>query len=284
MRLRTYFQTPKPQEAYIDLMSDGSLRFESPYDPGLVAALKAQIPYVDRRWDRTQKLWFVASQHAQTLADLAEQYLGERPQVPSVRVSVANTTQLLKLMYLGTAKDRGSGEQTAFGWVNDGWNVIFPLSVLHEWFAVDSRPDEAPTLYAVLGVKRETSQSDLKSAHRRAARQWHPDVCSDPDAREQFVTIQHAYEILSNPQQRKRYDAGLQLAATVGKGDQQVQKSRFGWRSPLRCGYVLAEGQDTLGRFVVSKILQWEDIVDSAGRTLVTSWRFGDDRFQERWV
>lgn len=276
------------RSAHITAMRDGSLSFQSPYDPDLVAALKARIPYSDRKWDREQKVWLVAPAHGQILADLAEQYLGARPRVPTIRVQVANTTQLLKVMYLGAAKDRGSGEQSSYGWANGGWTTIFPLDVLKTWFSVDTKPEEAPTLYAVLGVKRTVNPSDLKSAYRRAARQWHPDVNSDPDAKEQFILIQRAYEVLNDPLKRRKYDAGLQLASSIGKGEQSLgnafTKLSYGWRPPLRCGYILCEGQEQLGRFVVSRILQWEDIVNSRGQVLVTSWRYGDDSFTERWV
>jgi hypothetical protein len=260
------------------------LAFHSPYDPGLVAALKVAIPYADRRWDRGLKAWLVAPQHANALADLAEQYLGERPDVPQVRVQAQAETRLLDVRYLGAAKDRGNGETTAFGWVDGQWGAIFPLAVLHEWFAVDTKPQEAATLYAVLGVKRTVAAADLKSAYRRAARTWHPDMNSDPEAADQFRAIQRAYDVLKNPLQRRKYDAGLQLASTVERTSADLDRTKFGWRPPLRCGYILCEGTETLGRFVVSGILGWEDIIDSAGRTLVTSWRYGDDTFTERWI
>jgi len=282
MRYRTY--APSRQAARLIPMRNGTIALESPYDAGLVASLKAAIPHSDRKWDRGQKLWLVAAQHAQTLADLCERHLGERPQVPQVTVSTAHTTQVLQVKYLGAAKDRGGGEQTAFGWVGGGWGAIFPLAVLQEWFCVETKPGEAPTLYATLGVPKTVDTAKLKSAYKRAARQWHPDVCSDPGAGEQFRAIQRAYDALSDPFKRRKYDAGLQLAGTVKQTDQDLAKSAYGWRPPLRCGYILVEGQETLGRFVVSKILQWEDIVNSAGQTLVTSWRYGDDTFQERWV
>jgi DnaJ-domain-containing protein 1 len=227
--------------------------------------------------------WIVNPNWGKTLADLAEQYLGERPRVPAIQVQAQTETRLLDVRYIGSAKDRG-GETTAFGWVNGQWGAIFPLAVLHEWFSVDTRPDEAPTLYAVLGIKRDVPGADLKKAYRRAARQWHPDVCSDPDAGEQFRKIQHAYEVLKEPLKRKRYDAGLQLASTVERTQQGPQKTRFGWKPPLRCGYILAEGKESLGRFVVSKILQWEMVVNARGQELVTSWPYGADRFVERWV
>jgi len=270
--------------AHITPQRDGSLAFQSPYDPGLVAALKAKIPHSDRQWDRAQKVWLVAPQHAQLLADLAEQYTGIRPQVPQVRVQAQTETRLLDVRYLGAAKDRGNSETTSFGWTSGGWNAIFPLAVLHEWFAVDTRPEEAATLYAVLGVKRDIAAADLKSAYRRAARQWHPDVCTDPDAGEQFILIQRAYEVLSNPLQRRKYDAGLQLASTVERTSADLDKTSYGWKPPLRCGYILCEGQEQLGRFVVSRIIQWVDIVNTLGQVLVTSWRYGDEQFTERWV
>ena len=255
-----------PAPARLIPMKDGTIGFESPYDPGLVAALKAAIPYSDRKWDRGQKLWFVAPQHAATLADLAEQYLGRRPKVPQMQIHRQLETRLLDVRYIGSAKERAGGQVTASGWVNGGWNAIFPEVVLKLWFAVDS--------------------------DRAAARQWHPDVCKEPQAEEQFKRINEAYQVLSNSLQRRKYDAGLTLEQSITKNSQAgglfgaFSKAMSGnvWRPPLRCGYILCSGIEQLGRFVVSEILQWEDIVNSRGQVLVTSWTMGDDRFTERWV
>jgi len=279
MRYRSF--APRQQEAKISLCPDGSLAFKSPYT--LKDALKAAIPYTDRRWEPTDKVWLIAPQHAQTLADLCQQHLGQDLVIPKIAARAQTETRLLDVRYLGAAKDRGNGETTAFGWVDGQWSAIFPLAVLHEWFAVDTRPDEAATLYAVLGVKRTIPAADLKSAYRRAARQWHPDMNDDPDAAEQFRAIQHAWEVLADPLKRRKYDAGLQLAATVERTSANLDKTNYGWRPPLRCGYILGEGTESLGRFVVSKILGWEDIVSSQG-TLVTSWCYGNKSFTERWV
>ena len=279
----TYYVISHQAPARLIPMKDGTIGFESPYDPGLVAALKAAIPYSDRRWDRDQKLWFVAPRHAETLADLAEQYLGRRPKVPQVQAQAQTETRLLDVRYIGVAKERAGGQVTASGWVNDGWNAIFPEAVLKRWFAVDpSKPEVASTLYAVLGIGQAATVADLKKAYRAAARQWHPDVCKEDGAEEQFKRINAAYQILSNPLQRRKYDAGLTLASSVGQ-QETVQKGNV-WRPPLRCGYILAQGIEQLGRFVVSDILQWEDIVNARGQVLVTSWTMGDDRFTERWV
>lgn len=279
--------------AYLTAMKDGTMAFESNYDSGLVAALKAAIPYSERRWDRKQRLWFVAPQHAQILADLCARHLDVRVSVPRVRSIREHTTQLVKLLYLGAAKERAGGEITANGWADGEWSLFFPLSVLQEWFCVDSKPGQATTLYAILGVKRDATVGDLRTAHRRAARTWHPDVNTDPDAREQFQRIQRAYEVLRNSTQRKKYDAGLALAASVSKSRVTFGRgSNFAsisgpanvWRPPLRCGWLLLEGVSSLGRFAVGKILQWEDIVNETGQTLVTFWPLIGDRHVEKWI
>lgn len=61
--------------------------------------------------------------------------------------------------------------------------------------------------YAVLGVSRDADQSEIQRAYRRLARTLHPDVNKDPDAEERFKELSEAYDVLSDPEQRKRYDA-----------------------------------------------------------------------------
>lgn len=60
--------------------------------------------------------------------------------------------------------------------------------------------------YEVLGVGRSASADDLKSAFRRLARQYHPDVNKEPDAEERFKEINEAYAVLSDPDRRAAYD------------------------------------------------------------------------------
>jgi hypothetical protein len=60
--------------------------------------------------------------------------------------------------------------------------------------------------YKILGVPYNASADDIKSAYRTLAKRWHPDVCKEPGAHEQFVKIGEAYEILSNPRTRLEYD------------------------------------------------------------------------------
>jgi molecular chaperone DnaJ len=62
--------------------------------------------------------------------------------------------------------------------------------------------------YQVLGVERTASEAEVKKAFRRLARELHPDVNDhDPDAEEKFKAAAEAYEILSDPERRRTYDA-----------------------------------------------------------------------------
>ncbi|MFA7297567.1 MAG: DnaJ domain-containing protein, partial [Dehalococcoidia bacterium] len=65
----------------------------------------------------------------------------------------------------------------------------------------------ANDLYSVLGVKRDASDKEIRQAFRRLARQYHPDVNPGNAAAEaRFKEINAAYEVLNDPDNRKKYD------------------------------------------------------------------------------
>ncbi|MGN6256784.1 MAG: molecular chaperone DnaJ [Solirubrobacterales bacterium] len=61
--------------------------------------------------------------------------------------------------------------------------------------------------YEVLGVSRDASETEIKKAFRRLARELHPDVNSEPDAEDRFKEAAEAYEVLSDAERRRTYDA-----------------------------------------------------------------------------
>ncbi|AEE75485.1 putative DnaJ domain, Chaperone J-domain superfamily [Arabidopsis thaliana] len=67
-------------------------------------------------------------------------------------------------------------------------------------------------LYAVLGLKKECSKTELRSAYKKLALRWHPDRCSSmefvEEAKKKFQAIQEAYSVLSDSNKRFLYDVG----------------------------------------------------------------------------
>src|SRR6266566_9606066 len=77
-------------------------------------------------------------------------------------------------------------------------------------------PVEFKDYYKILNVPRDASSEDIKKAFRKLARQYHPDVAKDKKAAEEkFKEINEAYEVLGDPQRRKKYD---QLGARWKEG------------------------------------------------------------------
>jgi curved DNA-binding protein len=61
--------------------------------------------------------------------------------------------------------------------------------------------------YDVLGVGRQADQDEIQRAYRKLARTYHPDVNKDPGAEETFKDVSEAYDVLSDPETRRKYDA-----------------------------------------------------------------------------
>lgn len=78
----------------------------------------------------------------------------------------------------------------------------------------------ATDYYELLGVSRTAAPDELKRAYRRLARELHPDTNDDPTAEDRFKEIGLAYEVLSDPERRRRYDqVGPEGAARGTGGD-----------------------------------------------------------------
>ncbi len=77
----------------------------------------------------------------------------------------------------------------------------------------------AEDLYKVLGVSKKATDDEIKKAHRKLVRKYHPDRNpDDPAAEEKFKEVQGAYDTLSDPEKREQYDAGGVFGGFGGPG------------------------------------------------------------------
>ena len=89
--------------------------------------------------------------------------------------------------------------------------------------------------YDILGVKRDASAKEIKTAYRQKARKFHPDVNKEAGAEETFKKISNAYEVLSDDQKRSIYDRYVALDSPFRRlldGDQKVPRCLRGLLFP----------------------------------------------------
>ncbi|MFV1858336.1 MAG: DnaJ domain-containing protein [Anaerolineales bacterium] len=77
--------------------------------------------------------------------------------------------------------------------------------------------------YAILGVPRNASEEDIRRAYREAALRLHPDKNEGPEATELFLQVNHAYELLSDADQRAAYDQELKVIEA-----EMISRASFG--------------------------------------------------------
>lgn len=93
----------------------------------------------------------------------------------------------------------------------------------NEWLSKD--------FYKVLGVSKDATDDEITKAYRKLARKYHPDLNKTKEAEEKFKDISEAYDVLSNKDNRQKYDA--------------IRPVRHGWRAlrrRFRCGRIRRGG------------------------------------------
>jgi len=130
--------------------------------------------------------------------------------------------------------------------------------------------------YEVLGVDRQATDTDIKKAFRRLARQYHPDVNKSPDAEARFKEINEAYEVLSDSDKRSVYDrfghAGPQ-AGFGGFGDfagfggiEDIFESFFGG---VRTGTTARRGPTRGADLRFDLTIQFEEAIFGAEKEII---------------
>eukprot|EP01138_Halocafeteria_seosinensis_P013145 gb/GECG01013425.1/.p1 GENE.gb/GECG01013425.1/~~gb/GECG01013425.1/.p1 ORF type:complete len:223 (+),score=33.89 gb/GECG01013425.1/:1-669(+) len=94
------------------------------------------------------------------------------------------------------------------------WQILTILVFISSFLCVCSANVD---YYRVLGVPKGASEEQVKSAYRKLARQYHPDKNDSPEAKEKFMQIRDAYEVLTDPEKRREYD-GVRQYPGGGRG------------------------------------------------------------------
>src|ERR687894_2017054 len=95
--------------------------------------------------------------------------------------------------------------------------------------------------YKALGLSRDASQEDIRKAHRKLVRKYHPDANpEDPRAEQRFKKVQQAYEVLSDEKKWREYDEGLRTSPGRSSGRPRSRENA----SSRRAG---AAGERTAG-------------------------------------
>ncbi len=129
--------------------------------------------------------------------------------------------------------------------------------------------------YKILGVERDATEAKIKSAYRKLARQYHPDVNKSPDAVNKFKDINEAYEVLSDKEKKSRYDS---LGANWQQGANFTPPPGFEGFNFNQGGY--SQSFSNMGDFSDFFSSIFGDLMGGSRKSQRTSGRFSyDDLF-----
>lgn len=273
------------------VQSGNDYAVKTPYHKDFPAMLKSAVSAKARNWDNDQKAWIVGADWIKHVLPVIEELYGEKPEVPELVRIETETKYSFQLDYVGIPKERdGQAGKTALGLSKGQWKVIFSEAILRKWFEEGSeRAGFEETLFSLLLCNQNSTDQEIRSGYRRLARQWHPDVCKEENTGEMFKRISDAYQILSDPQKRARYQAGL---AFERESNHEERRGYSIFNSsgeqvfipPLRCGFLTVMGAIQVGRLRVSQILSWLDVTNEQGQTMVSSWSKKREAVVIEWV
>ncbi|MEN3034199.1 MAG: DnaJ C-terminal domain-containing protein [Aquificaceae bacterium] len=133
--------------------------------------------------------------------------------------------------------------------------------------------------YAILGVSKDATISEIKSAYRRLAKLYHPDINKDPESSQRFREINEAYHVLSDAEKREKYDQILNSRDERAYRDFMEYIQEFidsiisGMRAPkprrgqdLRLKLKLTLEEAAFGCSKVIKYERWDDCDNCQGK------------------
>ena len=141
--------------------------------------------------------------------------------------------------------------------------------------------------YALLGVRPDATAAQIKKAYRKLAKQYHPDVNHSPDAAERFREITEAYDTLTDPDRRRRYDRLHGTARTTPRrGRRTVPVHQHRHRHTHRNGSANGNGSQAASRIlkvledIWLEIRRWHPEIPAAVIIIAS----GTDGKQPRWA
>lgn len=265
----------------------GGLKITAPYNDQFREMIKHEIPARSRSYDRPN--WIVDAKLAKELQAIIQQCYNVQIDIPNITASQQPETMMFIAEYVGACKIRMNGlpSPSAMAFCDGGWALVLPENVLRAFFEKTGGNDKE-SYYDILCIDQVATSIEIKVAYRRMAKQWHPDTCKEPGAKAIFQNIAAAYEILSNPTKRKKYNAALKFENDIDKQHRNERNYAVRYeeyRSPLRCGIIVCDGTYAVaGKFIASTILIWNDITDDQGRTMTSFWSKDLENFVVEWV
>lgn len=105
--------------------------------------------------------------------------------------------------------------------------------------------------YDILEVSRDATQDEIKSAYRKLASKYHPDVSTDPKANEKMAMINEAYSTLKDPVKRSSYD---QYGPINKEEENSYENYNPGYSYEYSNGYVYNKSAFSIGRFILTLV------------------------------
>lgn len=261
------------------ILTDGVVKLLAPWDEQITPQLSAQlrsIPEYERAYQKPY--WVAEAKHFGYFKRTAERWF----EVTVENIEAPTNPRTFTVEYLGRCK---GADETAHVKVGGAWLFTVTAEVLKEYFHKNSGGESSR--FALLGVSMDATPDELKSAYRRAARTWHPDVNKEPDAAEMFQKIKQAYDELQDPNFRQKYALGLRLQADVQTLYRRTPKARkkSEYRAPVTCGIFTADIAGGLKK-QMTRIYAVNDIENADGQIQVAYMRYNKRAAsdKDRWT